>query len=295
MAVLPLQGAATGKPWSLTRDTQLRTLLEGALQEVLSPGVISGGAVTATTGYSVEVASGSVFHLKGVLLTLSVAQAYTAAVASSTVYLWAKITRTAADQTQPTASDTYALTVTHNTTGVSPGAEYFCLAILATDAAGITSVNSDPPGKYARPTTMLGLHAITLTAGSTTLTADQYQSGFLSFSGSGNTVVFPAAAGRRWFVENALSSDLECTTAAGEGVTLAAGEKALLTTDGTDVLRALEDPVVSSLSDEIAVLEARLYLQERDLNRVVYYLGLRLAPELIGEMSSRFTAGSARR
>jgi hypothetical protein len=150
MAVLARQGASTGQPYSLARTNQLNDQLEAGLGALATPGVVSGGLVTKTTGYSVSIASGTTFWAFGMLHTLTDAQTYTAAVASSTVYLWGKVARSAASQSSPTALDTYALTVTHNTTGTSPGTEYFPLAILTTDGSGITAIESYPAGKYVR-------------------------------------------------------------------------------------------------------------------------------------------------
>lgn len=150
MSVLARQGTGTVRPWSLTRDNQVRDQLEAGLGGIAAAGVAAGGEVTRTTGFGLEIASGTTFWAYGMLHTLSVAQAYTANSPSATVYVWGKITRTAANQANPADSDTYALTVTHNTTGVAPTSEYFPLAILTTDGSGITAINSAPPGKYVR-------------------------------------------------------------------------------------------------------------------------------------------------
>lgn len=141
--------ANTDRPWSLVRDNQLRAQLEAALTAAgLGPGILSGGSVSHVTGYTVQVENGSVILSEGVVRTLTDPQNYTAAVATSTIYLWAVLTRTAAASTEPTESDTYALTVTHNLTGVAPSALHFPLAVLTTDANGVVSIDDYPAGKY---------------------------------------------------------------------------------------------------------------------------------------------------
>lgn len=152
MATLALQMAATGNDWSLTRDTQLRTQLETALNHIHGTGVVSGGYVTRTAAFAVEVASGTVFFTEGVTLTLSAAAAYSSLVAG-TNYLWGVITVTRANPTQPTASDTYALTLTHNTTGTAPSSRHFLLAEINCRTAGMESqsdIENNPTGKYLK-------------------------------------------------------------------------------------------------------------------------------------------------
>lgn len=156
MPTLPRQqtlDASTGRRWSLARDNDLRDTLEAALLVMAPAGCVSGGLVTQTTGYSVRVASGSVFWAYGKLLTLAANQDYSGgSVASDTLYLWGAITRTAASGTDPTADDTYALTITHNTTAASPGSDYFLLAVYDTDGAGVlpATIDSYPEGKFVR-------------------------------------------------------------------------------------------------------------------------------------------------
>lgn len=136
MATLALQMAATGNDWSLTRDTQLRTQLETALSHIHGSGVVSGGYVSRTAAFAVEVANGTVFFTEGVTLTLSAAAAYSSLVAG-TNYLWGVITVTRANPTLPAASDTYALTLTHNTTGTAPSSRHFLLAEINCRTAGM--------------------------------------------------------------------------------------------------------------------------------------------------------------
>lgn len=153
MSILARQGSGYVKPWSLERDNQTREQLEAGLGALAAPGVVSGGAVTKTAGFSVEIAAGTRIWAGGALFTLPLAQSYTAAVANSTVHLWGSVARVAADQEVPTALDSYTLAVTHNTTGQPPSAEHFRLAILTTNDSGISRLNDLPPEKYVHPVT----------------------------------------------------------------------------------------------------------------------------------------------
>jgi hypothetical protein len=145
---LPIQGASTQMPYSLVRDTQRASMLEWTWEALCGHGVFYGGRVTATTGFSLQVASGTIFHAAGVLLTLSAAATFTASGANRTLYLWGDVVRTAANQNNPGDSDTYALVLSQNETGDAPNPLSIPLAILTTGGAGITTIDNDPAGKY---------------------------------------------------------------------------------------------------------------------------------------------------
>lgn len=150
MATLVIQMAATGNDWSLTRDTQFRTQLETSFTNLHGSGVISGGYVTKTAAFAVEVASGTKLFHEGVSLTLSAAASYSS-LEAGTCYLWGKINVTRANPTLPATSDTYALTLTHNTTGTAPSADHFLLATIVAGTGGIAAqsdINQHPTGKY---------------------------------------------------------------------------------------------------------------------------------------------------
>lgn len=293
MATLPRQGASSSQPWSLTRDSQARTELETALNALLGVGVLSGGKVTKTAAFSVEVASGTVLFAEGVSLTLSAAAAHTVA-GSPTIYLWGTITRTAATQSSPTASDTYALTLSHNTTGTAPSSLHFPLATITADAGGISSIDNAPAGKYVRALPNLGRQRLTLSGGTTTLTAAQYRSGILEFAGGGaNTVVLPTEAGRRWIVYNALASGtVLVTTADGEGVTVAAGVRQPVYCDGTDIVPGT--PTLGDVESDVATLQAELDELARLFRVLLLHLvseGIDCHPELSDQLS--LAAGEA--
>lgn len=147
--LLPRQhGAGLTAPWSLDADNHLRSVLETALNSLLGKGVVSGGAVTQTAAFSVEVATGTVVFCKGVALTLGSAVPRTGLTPSSTNYLWGTITRSPRDRFTATALDTYTLDVTHNTSGTPPSDEAILLATITTDGSGITAINNGPSGKY---------------------------------------------------------------------------------------------------------------------------------------------------
>jgi hypothetical protein len=149
----PVQGAATGKPWSLVRDSQFREELEAALHSAVGAGVVSGGAVAKTAAMTVELAAGTVIFNRGVLYTVPTAVSSTILNASATVQLWGKITRAAANQDNPGDEDTYTfpLSTTVETTPTPPSADHVHLATIVTDSGpDITSVDDNPPGKYVR-------------------------------------------------------------------------------------------------------------------------------------------------
>lgn len=150
MATLPQNGTTTGHKNSLTRHIQLITALETTANSLFGNGVVSGGDISHVSGYTVQIATASVLSGEGYLHTLSATQNYTAAEASTTVYVWGVITRTAADYTSGVAVDTYALTLSHNLTGARPSAAHFPLAILTTDGSGVTAIDNAPAGKYQR-------------------------------------------------------------------------------------------------------------------------------------------------
>ena len=149
--MLPSQGAATGKTWSLARDNQLGERLEASLQKLHGRGILAGGMVTQTAVWSVEIAAGTVFYDAGVSYELAEALGRTVAEASETLYLWARIVRTAANQALPAALDTYAVLLTHTVYSVAgdtpPAEDYSLVAILTTGVSGITAIESFPAGR----------------------------------------------------------------------------------------------------------------------------------------------------
>ena len=152
MSTLARQGALTGKPYSLARDNQLRSQIEAAFTLGLGLGVVSGGRCVKTTGFSAQIAAGTVFWAEGVSLTLASAQTYTAAVidrsATAPIYIYAQILRTAASQSVAANLDTYTLDITYNTTGAAPSDAHFLIATHTTDGVGILTIDDAPQGKY---------------------------------------------------------------------------------------------------------------------------------------------------
>jgi hypothetical protein len=168
---LPANGATTAGYFSPTRDDQLRDELEDAWDSSLGRGVVSGGGVTKTAAFSVQVASGTVIVAYGVKLTLASAQTYSSIPASNTSYLWGKVTRTPAVYTGSGATlntDSYALTLTHNTTGVEPAGPpgYVLLAVVTADGSGITSIEEWPVGKWLDSANMVQSAPDTIASGS---------------------------------------------------------------------------------------------------------------------------------
>lgn len=152
-STLPRQGESRKQPWSLARSNDLGDKLEVGLAAVIGYGIVSGGVVTKTAGFSAKVASGTVVFSEGVAYTLTEDLHFTANASpvspetTVTAYVWGKLLRTAADQAEKLELDTYALTVTHTLVNVAPSSQHFPLSIFTNTATGI-SVIADPEGKY---------------------------------------------------------------------------------------------------------------------------------------------------
>lgn len=148
-----------GDLWSLVRDNQLRSQLETSLEYLHGHGVLIGGKVTKSAAFAVQVEASTVLYCQGVALVLSAAATYSSLVAG-TCHLWGVITVTRATQSNPAASDTYALTLTHNLTGTAPSSRHFLLATITVATAGIESndsIDNNPAGKqilYTRRVTV---------------------------------------------------------------------------------------------------------------------------------------------
>lgn len=106
---------------------------------------------------------------------------------------------------------------------------------------------------------------LTLTDTSGTVTLTQSQSNYAAhkFTGSGASLVTVAAIddiGRLWFVNNARASGsvkYQCADGLGTSVTLAAGDKRFIYSDGTDVIDAtLATVAISNVSGLQAALDA---------------------------------------
>lgn len=149
---LARQMTSAGNKASLTRLNQLTDQLEAGFDAIHGKGVIAGGFVNRTGNFAVSVEStGTTLYAYGKTLTLASDAAYSSIPDHATVYLWGKITRTSADPTAPTAEDTYALTLTHDTAGTAPSADHFLLAGPIDAAGGIgtqADIENNPVGKY---------------------------------------------------------------------------------------------------------------------------------------------------
>lgn len=174
MSTLARQGDETGRDYSLVRDNQFRAQLEAFLDRQYGHGVVSGGQVSKVSGFTLKVADETVLAAEGVEITLEADQQYTIS-GTPTVYLWGLVERTAADQTDPAAEDTYALDLTHNTSGTPPSALHILLAIVTTDGSGIVSINNGPDGKFIRSASPLTTGRFTIAAGETAVVEDGHQ------------------------------------------------------------------------------------------------------------------------
>jgi hypothetical protein len=164
MATLPTQSSPFD---SLERDTQLRTELEAGFDAALGKGVVSGGGVTKTAAYAVQIATGTKVFAYGMRITLSAPHSHTLTnTAAGTVYLWGKITRTPHSSASPTALDTFALTVTDTTSSTAPTADDFLLAVITVGSSAITSIEEWPAGKALDSVNMVQSAPDTIAVGS---------------------------------------------------------------------------------------------------------------------------------
>jgi hypothetical protein len=161
--------------WSIFSDNQLRDTLETGLAAALGTGVLSKGRVTKTAALAVELETGTVLFCEGVALTLSVAAAYSGLTAGQTNYLWGLVTRTARDRNTLTALDTWALVLSHNTTGVAPTALSIPLAVISIPASAITGIDDAPAGKYLPVASRLGATKDTVALGDVAAIDSGYQ------------------------------------------------------------------------------------------------------------------------
>lgn len=159
------ESADVAEFWSVVRDNQLREVLETADVETWGVGVVSGGLVEHVSGFTVRVPTGSIFRSEGKTLELTANADYNPMVASDTVYIWGKVTRTAADPGDAEDLDEWALVVSHNLTGTPASALHFLLAIVETDGSAVTAINNVPAGKFFAPTNRERLHKTTIPAG----------------------------------------------------------------------------------------------------------------------------------
>lgn len=145
MSEFPRQGALTNKPWSLTRDTQFRTLLELLGNEGNLTGVLAGGGLVDNGGVSVVLLPG-VYASKGVVLETTVNTTFNGLGSDATSGVWVRVVRTAATQTNPSLSDTFAIEVDDTTTGLPPAADagWMLIGPVTTAAGDITALEYTP-------------------------------------------------------------------------------------------------------------------------------------------------------
>jgi hypothetical protein len=241
MATLPRQGSATGQYWSLARDSQLRDELEAAFLALHGVGIVAGGQVTKTGALEVTLEANTGFAAEG-KVHLETDALLRSGFADGTAYLYGLVTRTAADQSDQAALDTYAAALTHNDTGVAPSAQHVPLAILTITAGDITAIDNDPPGKWLRFGSQRGWRSVSAAgSGTLTLTAAQARDTLLKLTGvltGARTVVFPPDAGRLYLVRNATTGGFSLTAkvSGGTGEVVPPGETRFLYVDDTDVV-----------------------------------------------------------
>lgn len=231
-------GNSLDAAWSIAADNQLRSALEAGFTALVGAGVLSGGAVTQTGPFAVELAAGTAVYTEGVALTLGAAIPRSGLGASTTNYLWGLLTRTARDRMTATSVDAWSFVVSHNTTGVAPTSLSIPLAVIVTDGAGITSI-TDPAGKYLS-LMKAGRYSLSVTGSAdVTLTAIEASCRHQEYTGvlTGDIdVIFPLRAGGEWIVFNNTTGAFTLTVkgAAGTGYVVPQGDRKLILCDGTD-------------------------------------------------------------
>lgn len=238
--LLPQQGSSYGAKWSLDRDAQFRAVLAEAFRKMLGSGIVAGGVVTATGGFGAQVASGTTFFSEGVAYTISAARALAAPLPSATNYVWWKLTKVAADQTEPTELDTWTLSIDYTAVDVAPSADHYPLAHLVCDDAGITSV-VDPPGKYCG---VLRQDESILRDGTRDYTGDQNMAGH-RLKGLPNPAAGTDATPRDWVLDAIADAIDALDIPSLAGVILASGGVAFTGNQslGNNRLTDLSDPV----------------------------------------------------
>jgi hypothetical protein len=148
---LPRQHAnSLSARWSIAADNQLRTALETGSATMAPAGIVSGGLVTRTGAFSVELAAGTVAWCEGIAVELAAPVAFAPLPAAATSYLWALVQRTARDRNIATAEDTWQVVLSRTGTNTPPSAAHIPVAVIVCDGSSIVSIDQGPAGKHQR-------------------------------------------------------------------------------------------------------------------------------------------------
>lgn len=155
MSEFPRLADTTRRRFSLTRTNQFPTVLEAGFAAMGWSGAISGLEVVDNGGVSVLIGAGSLIS-NGVPHEEASSTTYNGLPSDGTSYLWLRAERTAATQTDPSASDTYDLDVDDNTTGSPPAADagwfaHYLIVTAGGDITSMTRLNSIPPEVTLQP------------------------------------------------------------------------------------------------------------------------------------------------
>jgi hypothetical protein len=138
-----------GGAWSIKRDNQLRSQLEASLHALQGRGIVSGGRLTQTAAWTVEIEEGTQVFDHGVLYTLPAAVSGSGTYPGTTVYVWGKLARTAGFPAVGT-SDTYAFTLEVTDSDEPTDEDSFLVAVGEADGSGITSLEDAVADKLLR-------------------------------------------------------------------------------------------------------------------------------------------------
>lgn len=162
---LPRQGASVNQRYSLVRSNDMAAVIGGGMEVLFGQGVVSGCNLFDNTGLSMKIPSGARFWLAGAAMSLSADQVFNGCADNATNTVWATIARTPASQSLPNASDTWALSVTSNTTDTAPDAWHFRLAKVTTKSGKITAIQNSLAGKFVPVADLLRDGATLIPAG----------------------------------------------------------------------------------------------------------------------------------
>lgn len=189
-----------------------------ALDDAASPATLFGRRATTTTALTWGFYGGTIL-VDGVLTQI----------ANSTVALTANATNF--------VEATPAGVVSANTTGYTAGR--IPLYTVVTGASTISSYTDHRA--WVQPASITGRLALAMSDANTTLTAAQARNQILEFTGTltaARDIIVPAAA-QQWTVFNNTTGGFALTvkTSAGTGIAIAAGMRAIVYADATNVVR----------------------------------------------------------
>jgi hypothetical protein len=206
---------------TITSTQASKEVTANALMEAESPAALFGCRASSTTGLTFGY-YGGYMYVDGVLTSIS----------TGTVGL--------TDNTTNYVEATSAGAVSTNTTGFTAGR--IPLYTIVTASSAISSVTPSRAHMFLGHETE-GMLSKALSDANTTLTAAEARPKTLNFSGTltaTRNVVLPLTK-RIWFVYNGTNQSLQFIGATGTGITVATTKRAIIASDGTNIVRFSAD------------------------------------------------------